>query len=289
MPVELAPLEIGLCSWSIGSSQIPRIRAVLSQLDLRAVHLALGPVLAAPAARRNTWISAVKKNTMVPTAAMIAFPGEDYSSLASIRKTGGYVPENVFIKRLKRTVDAAKICKKIGIRYLSTHVGFIPAPRDRVAYADFLSRLMHVSDEVAGQGVSLLFESGQESPETLATTMERLRRDHVGINFDPANILLYGQGDPVTAALVLAPWIKHFHAKDCKLHPRPVADSWRGKDANLGQGDARLADVIRVLVSRSYHGPIVIERELAKVSTRQIAADIAFLRQIVDHVRQANI
>lgn len=289
MSVEVAPLEIGLCSWSIGSSQIARIRAILSQLELRAVHLALGPVLAAPAARRNAWINALKKSNLIPTAAMIAFPGEDYSSLASIRRTGGYAPEKLFIKRLNRTVEAAKICKKIGIRFLSTHVGFIPAPQDRTAYAEYLSRLMHVSDQVAGQGVSLLFESGQESPETLAITMERLRRDHVGINFDPANILLYGHGDPVTAALVLAPWIKHFHAKDCKLLSRPAADSWRGKDANLGQGDACLADVIRVLVSRSYHGPIIIERELTKVSTRQIAADIAFLRQIVDHVRQANI
>ena len=289
MPHEIAPLEVGLCSWSVGNSQVNRLGATLKRLELKAVHLALGPILSASTARRNAWITAVKKADWTPTAAMIAFPGQDYSSLATIRKTGGFVPEGLFIKRLNRTVDAARVCKKLGIRYLSTHVGFIPAIQDRLAYTDFLSRLMHVSDEVAKQGVHLLFESGQESPETVAITMERLRRDHVGINFDPANVLLYGNGDPVTAALVLAPWIRHFHAKDCKLYNRAAANGWRGKDANLGQGEACLSEVIRVLVSRSYHGPIIIEREIAKISSKQLSADIVFLRRTIDHARQANI
>ncbi len=289
MTYETSPLEIGLCSWSIGTTQIPRISSALTKLELRAVHLALGPILAAPATRRIAWINAIRKAPWIPTAAMIAFSGENYSSLETIRKTGGFVPEQHFMARVKKTVEAAKLCKKLGIKYLSTHVGFIPLVQNRAVYADFLNRLMHVSDLVAQQGVMLLFESGQESPETLASTMERLRRDHVGINFDPANILLYGHGDPVTAALVLAPWIRHLHAKDCKLHPQATANGWRGKDANLGQGDANLADVLRVLVSRSYHGPVIIERELGRVSIRQMAADIAFLRNAIDHIRQANI
>ena len=85
--------------------------------------------------------------------------------------------------------------------------------------------LMILSDRRAGHsgqgrgpcpksGITLAFETGQETAELLRTTLDELQSPNIKINFDPANMLLYDMGDPIRAVELLGPSIRSVHVKD---------------------------------------------------------------------------
>jgi L-ribulose-5-phosphate 3-epimerase len=270
MMSEVKPLEIGVCTWSLRTWDAGALQQAIKAQGLHAVHLGLGDVLKLPVAQQAAALDAYRRWDLAITATMIHFVGEDYSSLANIHRTGGYVPDDLFELRLKRTVGAAKLSKELGVPLLTTHAGFIPTRADAAAFNIMIARLARVADALAPLGITLCFETGQETATTLAEFLIALNRPNIGVNFDPANMILYGKGDPVAAVATLAPWIKHVHAKDARKKD-PGSDGWCGIEVPVGAGDARVREVVQTLKQLGYRGAIAIERE---VGTSQ-AADIA--------------
>ena len=114
----------------------------------------------------------------------------------------------------------------MGLKLLSTHAGFIPHEADDPAgFAKLVGRIGKLADELGRLGLTLLFETGQETAADLVAFMTALGRGNVGANFDPANLLLYGKGDPVAAVHTLGSRIKHVHAKDTRLLVPPPKPS----------------------------------------------------------------
>jgi L-ribulose-5-phosphate 3-epimerase len=123
--------------------------------------------------------------------------------------------------------------------------------------------------------MDLGFETGQETAETLATFLTKLNRPNVGVNFDPANMILYDKGDPIEALRVLGPWLKQCHIKDATRTIQPGA--W-GAEVPAGTGEVNWPAFFATLKELGYAGNLCIEREAGP----QRVADIITARQMVE-------
>jgi len=277
----LKPLEIGLCSWCLHFTEERELRGAMEGFQLRALQLALAPIARLEVAERKRVIEEFKASPMIITCGMINYRGEDYTTRETIHKTGGLVPDDTFEERYALTIACGEVARDMGLKMISTHVGFIPPPTDKAAFEKIRERLGRVCDAFAQYGIELLFETGQETAETLVAFLEGLGRANAGVNFDPANMLSYDKGDPVAAVKVLGPFIQHVHAKDSKrVLPVPVEEAmWRGREAPLGTGDANLVGVIQALKEIGYKGPLIIEREAGTERAADIRTGIEFLKK----------
>jgi sugar phosphate isomerase/epimerase len=204
---------------------------------------------------------------------MVATVGEDYSTLETIRKTGGIVPDRHW-EANKRIVSAgAKLTQELGCRYMSLHAGFLDE-HDRQAYAKFVERVVWMRDEAAKYGVTVIFESGQETAEDLARFMKAV--PGVGINFDPANMILYAKGEPIAALKKLFPWIVQVHVKDaCKTK---TPGTW-GTEVPWGEGEVDAGKFVAELEKLGYKGNYVVEREAGDNRAGDIALAVEKLKK----------
>jgi sugar phosphate isomerase/epimerase len=276
----ISPFEIGICSWSLKQTGAAEISAAMERLGVGVTQLALSPFWGLPLKQTKAMVEEFLARGVRISAGMIAFAGEDYSNLRTIRATGGLVPDGTARERMELAEFCALVARRLGLAMVSTHVGFVPnAKNDPAGFEKLLARIRAAADAFAKCKLTLLFETGQETAADLRAFLTALERENVGVNFDPANMLLYGKGDPVEAVGVLAPWIKHVHMKDTKLHVPPASgDAWRGKECPLGEGDAKLGEVIGALKRIGYAGPLVIEREAVGVREADVKAGVEFLR-----------
>jgi sugar phosphate isomerase/epimerase len=268
--------DIGVCSWSLRGADFRDVATKLKSIGLAHTQVAASALLAMDEARRNDELSALRDGGITITAGMINFPGEDYSTIAMIRKTGGYVPDAQWPQRRDLTIRAAELMRQVGVSLLSTHVGFIPTSR-APEYETITERLRELADKLAEMNVSLLMETGQETASELLQFLNDLARKNVQVNFDPANMILYGAGDPIDAVRVLGRHIRHVHVKDAILSDQPRM-KW-GSEVPFGAGQVRPRRFLDALEAVGYTGPLVIEREAGDERLRDIRTAIDSLQQ----------
>ena len=244
---------IAVCTWSL-DNDFGRIAALREQTGLSHVHLALSPALELSG---QDYLAQLSRQNLEITAAMIDFPQEDYSSLGSIRATGGIVPDECWADNKKRVIDAIDLTSQLGAKYLEFHFGFLDHANAKYA-AKFCDRTKLLADAAAQKGVVLLMETGQEAADDLRRFLEDLDHSAVGVNFDPANMILYDKGEPVEAVHTLSPWIKHVHIKDALRTDKP--GEW-GVEMPWGDGQASGEKFLDALKQIDYSGAIAIERE----------------------------
>jgi sugar phosphate isomerase/epimerase len=203
-------------------------------------------------------VERAKSSGVALTAGMINFAGEDYTTIASIRRTGGYAPTDEWETRRDVTLAAARVAKELGIDLLSTHVGFVPMSSDP-NYRVMVDRVGEIAAEFERLDVTLLMETGQESASELLQFMNDLPARNVGVNFDPANMILYGAGDPIEAIGTLGRHIRHVHVKDATGSGHP-GTQW-GEEVAFGSGQVPPREFLDALKEAGYAGPLVIERE----------------------------
>jgi hypothetical protein len=276
--LKLGPHDVGVCSWSLQTADPSVLVGVLGRLGVGHLQLALEPILARPESEQLDSIKPLNDAGITLTAAMISFPGEDYSSIVDIERTGGYVPDELWPERRTLTIDAGALAAKLGIKFLSTHVGFIPGSND-AQYPLLIERVGELSRKLADMGVSLLMETGQEAATDLLHFLHDLNAKTFGVNFDPANMLLYGSGDPIDALETLKRFIKHVHIKDATRSDRPGID-W-GREVPFGEGEVPHAAFLDTLRRIGYVGPLVIEREAGSDRVGDIAIAIKTLKSLL--------
>jgi len=267
--MNIAGHDIGACSWSLAPKDTAELIANVKKLGLQHVQIALGGLVMLDDKRKYQELGLLKNSGLVFTAGMIGFPGEDYSTIAAIRKTGGYVSEEEFPMRKQLTKAAAQLANELGLKLLSTHIGFVP-PSSDPNYQAMLGRICEVATDLGALGMDLLMETGQESAPELLQFLNDLRCKNVKVNFDPANMILYGAGDPIEAIGILGRHIAHVHVKDATMSRQPSVD-W-GSEVPFGAGQVPPKEFLRALHDVGYRGPLIIEREAG--ATRM--ADIAF-------------
>ena len=254
--------RVGVCSWS-WHADMKEVAAQMEKSGVRGIHLALGPFIAPDgrhggAESAETWAfvkGKVAKGEWVVMSTMIGMVGEDYTTLATIRKTGGIVPDATWEQNKKIVTRGAQLTQELGCKFMSTHAGFLDEA-DPKAFKKYVERVSWMRDESRKYGVTLILESGQETAEDLAAFMPKV--PGVGINFDPANLILYAKGKPLDAVKVLYPWIKQVHVKDACETKEP--GTW-GTEVPWGEGEVGGDGFIAALEALGYKGNYVVERE----------------------------
>jgi L-ribulose-5-phosphate 3-epimerase len=258
---------LAVCSWSLRTDLVGVVVG-LRQLGIDRVNLALKPALAEGGAE---YLAAVRRQNWTISAATIGFPQEDYATLESIRATGGIVPDAHWPDNQQRVVRAAAISAELGVRYLTLHARFIES--DDAAQAKRLrQRLTYLADEAARRGLTLLMETGQETAHCLRELLEELDHPALGVNFDPANMILYDKGNPVEAVRTLGAWIRHVHVKDARRTKQP--GTW-GTEVAWGDGEVGGESFLKALKETGFTGTLAIEREAGdnRLGDIQLAAE----------------
>jgi L-ribulose-5-phosphate 3-epimerase len=276
--MSIAPLEIGVCSWSLQVKSVPELKAFMDRLGLKAVQIACGDPHHASWDEGEAMPKAALAAGFVMTGTMLGFPGEDYTTPATIEKTGGFGDPSTRKERLARLDWALERTKQRGLADMMLHAGYLPEPGDP-SRKSFLDTLADAATRAKNKGITLAFETGQETADLLHQTLKDLACDNLRINFDPANMLLYDKGDPIRAVEILAPYIRSVHVKDA-FRPTQAGD-W-GSEVPLGEGEVGMEKFINALVKAGYRGALCIEREVGDQPGRfaDIEKGIAVLKKI---------
>ena len=208
----MQPLQIGVCSWSLKMPDLVQcLAAIKDQLGLNLFQIGFWDE-----GFRDTEriIGLIRKNGLEVSATCIGFEGEDYSSIQRIAETGGFKPDSEWPRRLAKTKAFADFTAALNVKMLACHIGFVPHDKSDPKHTVMVDRLKQVCDVLAHREVTLVMETGQERAEDLLEFIDAVERDNIRINFDPANMILYGVGDPLAAVELLKDKIVHCHMKD---------------------------------------------------------------------------
>lgn len=265
---------IAVCSWSLQPKSMAELVTKVKSLGVSHVQLALAELSQMDPAKRQAELDELKKSGLGLTGGMLHFAGEDYTTIASIRDTGGFIPDGEWATRKKVTADVAKLAKELSAGAILAHVGFVP-PHDQEGYRQAVERVREVARMFAEQGVALHMETGQEPAEGLLHFLRDLAEPNVFVNFDPANMILYGAGDPIAAVKLLGRHVKHVHAKDATASVQPGVE-W-GAEVPFGTGQVDVRRFLAALRESGYAGPLALEREAGTNRLGDIEAGIKAL------------
>ena len=173
---------------------------------------------------------------------------------------------------------ASDFAKMLGVQNVVTHAGFIPENPNDPDYIGLVQTVKHIAEHCKGNGQYFLFETGQETPITLKRAIHDIGLDNLGINFDPANLLMYGKANPIDALDIIGEYVRGVHAKDGDY---PVNGKELGVEKSLGQGKVNYPAFISKLKKLGYEGAITIERE---ISGAQQEADIIMAKKLLEEL-----
>jgi sugar phosphate isomerase/epimerase len=181
----------------------------------------------------------------------------------------GLVPPETRAARTQEMKEIADFARLLGVDVVALHLGFIPHDPSEPLYGEVVDVTRDVCDHCDKNGQSLHLETGQEPADALARFIANVQRDNLLVNFDPANMILYGSGEPIPALEKVGRWVKSVHCKDAKWAARP-GEQW-GQEMLLGEGHVDMEKYLRTLDRVGYTGPLTIEREIAQEPDRQKA------------------
>jgi L-ribulose-5-phosphate 3-epimerase len=270
--------RLAVCSWSLQPTDAADLADKLEATGIQRVQLALDPLRDLA----DKWASAPKlfaARGITIVSGMFGCVGEDYSTLESIRLSGGIAPDGTWEKNLQNIQATAALAHRLGLKLVTFHAGFLPHQQTDKRFTTMLKRLSEVADIFQRVKIMVGLETGQETAPLLARLLETLDRSNVGVNFDPANMILYGKGDPIKALQVLGRWICQVHLKDAVV--TKVPGTW-GEEVTAGQGQVDWAAFFSTLRQLNFEGPIVIEREagnqrVADIRQAKIVAEKTFV------------
>jgi sugar phosphate isomerase/epimerase len=268
--------RLAVCSWSIQPDGPAQLLEQLRVIGLTRVQLALDPLRDKP----EVWGSApeqFRRANIRLVSGMFGTVGEDYSTLETIRQTGGLVPDATWEENWENAQSTAELAKQLGLKLVTFHAGFLPHDESDPEFEKLQHRIRLVADLFAARGLDLAFETGQETAETLKSFLEKLGRANVGVNFDPANMLLYDKGNPIEALRTLGPWVKQCHLKDAIRTRSP--GTW-GQEVPVGAGQVDWPAFFGLLRQLGFNGALAIEREAGSQRVEDIRTAKLFIQQL---------
>ncbi len=193
--------------------------------------------------------------------------------------TLGLVPAAYRAHRAQELCAASDFAVKLGVENIASHVGFLPENPNDPDFMGVIAVLRYVTGYMRDRGQHFLFETGQETPTTLVRAMEEVGTGNIGVNFDTANLILYGKAATPDAARLLAKYVRDVHCKDGLF---PTDGRYLGKEVPLGQGRADMPSTLRILLEAGYQGPLTIEREISgEEQIRDILMARDYLRSLL--------
>ena len=268
--------HLAVCSWSLQPDGPQQLARQLHDTGIHRVQLALDPLRENPAVWDST-ADLFRRENITIVSGMFGTIGEDYSTMDTIQHTGGVVPDATWEQNQQNIRVVADIAARLEIKLVTFHAGFLSHDVRDPGFAKLLQRLRLVADIFAAKQIELGFETGQETAPDLKRFLQQLDRKNMGVNFDPANMILYDKGDPIEALRALGPWLKQCHIKDANRTKTPGV--W-GEEVAAGTGQVDWRAFFRALIELKFTGDCCIEREAGN----QRGVDIRTAREMVSRV-----
>lgn len=231
------------------------------------------------AAAAGSLRQALDKYAIEATSLIITGPGPEIYDFVRGPATIGLVPREYRARRLERMKLGSDFAKRAGIPGVQGHCGFIPENPNDPLFGEVVQALKEVAAYCQQNGQTFRCETGQETPVTLVRAIRAAGLDNIGVNFDAANLILYGKGNPVDAMDILGPYILGVHAKDGRY---PTDPNQLGEEVPIGEGKVDFPRLIQRLKEAGYRGPITIEREISGPRQEEdIRASKAYLEKLI--------
>ena len=193
------------------------------------------------------------------TTVFIGFSGESYADIPTVKETVGFLNPSTREGRVSKSKAISDFARQLGVDRVAAHVGFVPEEADDPAHQPMVDTVGQVADHAGANGQILSLETGQETAPALLRFLGDLGRQNVKINFDPANMILYGSGEPIEALELVGDHVTSVHAKDGKW---PTEEGKLGSEFPLGEGDVGMERFVATLKKIGYGGPVTMEREI---------------------------
>jgi L-ribulose-5-phosphate 3-epimerase len=203
---------------------------------------------------------ALDKYQIEATSLVVGGPGREVWDFYEGPLTIGLVPRETRTARIAHIKKASDFAKQCGIAAVQTHCGFIPENPNDAAYKETVTAMREVAAYCKRNGQNFRYETGQETPITLVRAIQDVGLDNQGVNFDLANLILYGKANPVDAIELLGPYVQGIHAKDglWPTNPRKL-----GEEVPISKGKVDFPRIIARLKELNYRGAVTIEREIS--------------------------
>lgn len=281
----MKPLDVGLLFWAggaLGEEKPPAeiVESVVS-LGVRCGQLGLHGEADLGAASRSLWQTAISANSLTVVTAVVSFSGESYADVEAVERTVGYLPTATRAEREQRTFEVSDFAAELSIPGLAAHIGALPENTKDPDYVAIRDLVRRICDRCANHDQTFALETGQEPAEGLRQFILDVDRPNLGVNFDPANMVLYGSGEPMSALETVRDWVISVHCKDGVA---PTEPGQLGSETPLGQGEVGMERYVRKLSAIGYRGPLVIEREIVGEAQR---ADIRHAVALLNQLRQS--
>lgn len=203
--------------------------------------------------------NAIKDSGITVTTVFCGFAGESYADIPTVKKTVGLINPDTRAERVEKTKEIADFANFLGVDRVAAHIGFIPEDASDQLYDEVVETIQEIADYCQNNDQKFALETGQETPETLLRFIKDVDRDNLTVNFDPANMILYGTAEPIPALKLLADYVDGVHCKDGKW---PTEENQLGSEYPLNEGDVGIEEFINTLKDIGYDGPLTIEREI---------------------------
>lgn len=274
----LENLEIGVMFWAKPDAAAT-IREVKS-LGVRCGQLGVAGDYDLSGAGAK-WRAALESEQFTLVTVFAAYTGESYADIPTVQRTVGFIPPETRKEREQRTYELSDFAAAIGVASIACHIGFVPEDAMHPDYLAVRDMVRRVCDHAAKHGQTFALETGQEPADVLLRFFKDVDRKNLGINFDPANLIMYGSGDPIQALDVLAPHIISVHCKDGEWPPKGVPGAL-GSERPLGEGAVGMDAFLNKLKQIGYTGALNIEREIEDHEQRKgdIRKGVELLRRL---------
>ena len=189
----------------------------------------------------------------------------------------------VRVEKSKRIVDLAL---KLGSNIITTHIGVVPDVPDDT-YKIMQEACNDIGMYAEKNGAIFAVETGPEKAETLKAFLDSLSTKGVGVNMDPANLVMLFGDDPVEAVYTLSKYIVHTHAKDGIKLDEPMLINGKMRkylETPLGQGKVDFDKYLKALKDIGYDGFLTIEREVGDNPYEDIKMAVDFLKEKIKNL-----
>ena len=212
----------------------------------------------------------LKEYGITVTAVFLGYEGETYETIAKTAETVGLVPEKTRAGRLAESFEIADFAVMLGVSAIGGHIGFVPHNRNSSEYKSIVQTIQTLCEHLRHSNQTLHLETGQEAADALMTFIDDVGSPNLFINFDPANLILYGIGKPLEALRTVAGKVRSVHCKDATATTGTPGVDW-GSEVPFGKGEVNAEQFLRILHEIGYKGPLTIEREIPAEPERQKA------------------
>jgi len=217
------------------------------------------------------------------TAVFGGFDGESYADIPTVEKTVGLVPQATREDRLNEMLEISDFATHLNCDVVALHLGFVPHDRACDDYRSIVETTQLLCNHCRSNSQNLHLETGQETAAALIQFIDDVACENLFVNFDPANMILYGTGEPIEALQQLGDRVRSVHCKDASWAENPGKE-W-GQELPLGKGAVGIDRYLKTLQDIGYEGPLTIEREIPQEPARQ-KAEIAHAVNMLNETKQ---